>query len=44
MREAAARALGCLGRDGLEAILEDGGLEHKDLEAGILETHANQLQ
>lgn len=32
VREAAARALGCLGRDGLEAILEDGGLEHKDLE------------
>ncbi|CAE7040037.1 unnamed protein product [Symbiodinium sp. CCMP2592] len=32
VREAAARALGCLGRDGLEAILEDGGLEHKDWE------------
>ena len=41
MREAAARALGCLGRDGLEAILEDGGLEHKDLEAGLLETPCN---
>ncbi|CAE7397910.1 unnamed protein product [Symbiodinium natans] len=32
VREAAARALGCLGREGLAAIMGAGGLEHGDLE------------
>ena len=33
VREASARALGCLGRDGLNAIMSLGGLKHEVLEA-----------